>query len=122
MKTRFSFLALAALLLATLNVRTLFAQIHEINHETVNAYGWFGGDNRPNQQRTVGVGQSVLIDTAMTVRNFAFYFREPFDSAANPEGRGHAVTLTLNVRDAAGAILKTLQAAVPDTFSAGEEL
>ncbi|MDZ7291769.1 MAG: T9SS type A sorting domain-containing protein [candidate division KSB1 bacterium] len=119
MKTRFSFLALAALLLATLNSRALFAQFYEIKHETVNAYGWFGGDNRPNQRRTVGVGQSVLIDTAMTVRNFAFYFRGPFDYAANPEGRGHAVTLTLNVRDATGAILKTLPVAVADTFSAG---
>ncbi|MDZ7291770.1 MAG: alpha/beta hydrolase fold domain-containing protein [candidate division KSB1 bacterium] len=119
MKTRFSFLALAALLLATLNSRALFAQFYEIKHETVNAFGWFGVDNRPNQRRTVGVGQSVLIDTAMTVRNFAFYFRGPFDYAANPEGRGHAVTLTLNVRDATGAILKTLPVAVADTFSAG---
>jgi acetyl esterase/lipase len=95
------------------------AQLYEIKHDVVNAYGWFGGDNRPMQQRTVGVGQSVLIDTTMTVKSFAFYFRGPFDYAANPEGRGHAVTLTLNVRDTSGAILKTLQTGVPDSFSAG---
>ncbi len=119
MKNRFSSLALAALLLASLGSPALFAQFYEIKHEIINAYGWFGGDNRPMQQRTAGVGQSVLIDTTMTVRSFAFYFRGPFDYAFNPEGRGHAVTLTLNVRDASGIILKTVQAVVPDSFSAG---
>jgi hypothetical protein len=119
MMMRIFHLAMAAFLLASLNSRALLAQPHEIKHETINAFGWFGGDNRPNQQRSVGVGQSVLIDTAMTVARFSFYFRGPFDFAANPEGRGHAVTLTLNVRDAAGVILKTLHAAVPDTFSQG---
>jgi acetyl esterase/lipase len=112
-------LALTAFLLASLNSRALLAQPHEIKHETINAFGWFGGDNRPNQQRSAGVGQSVLIDTAMTVRSFAFYFRGPFDYVANPEGRGHGVTLTLNVRDASGVILKTVQTNVPDSFSVG---
>jgi hypothetical protein len=44
------------------------AQYYEIRHDTVDSFGWFGGDNRPGQMaRSVGVGQSVLIDTAMTV-------------------------------------------------------
>lgn len=108
---------IAALAAAMSNLAA--AQTHEIKHDSLSAYGWFGGDDRPNQRRHVGIGQSVRVDTAMTVESFSFYFRGPFDFVANPEGRGHDVTLKLNVRDAAGRILRALQVVVPDTFSAG---
>ncbi|RMD58837.1 T9SS C-terminal target domain-containing protein [Candidatus Parcubacteria bacterium] len=98
----------------------LHAQTYEVKFDSVNAFGWFGGDNRQTQgPRHVGVGQSVLVDTSITLESFSFYFRGPFDFAENPEGRGHEVTLTLNVRDTSGAILRTLQTIVADTFQTG---
>ncbi len=97
----------------------LMAQTYEAKFDSINAYGWFGGDNRPDQRRTVGVGQSVLIDTSITLNSFSFYFRGPFDYSRNPDGHGHEVTLTLNVRDSLGVILRTVQVVVPDTFKAG---
>ena len=100
--------------------RDLTAQSYEAKFDSVNAFGWFGGDNRETQgPRHVGVGQSVLIDTSITLESFAFYFRGPFDFAQNPEGMGHEVTLTLNVRDSLGAILQTVQTVVPDIFQTG---
>lgn len=111
--------ALALFTLMSIVSADLAAQTYEVKFDLINAYGWFGGDNRPMSQRTVGVGQSVFIDTSITLNNFSFYFRGPFDYAQNPEGRGHEVTLTLNVRDALGAILRTVQVVVPDTFQAG---
>ena len=98
----------------------VMAQFHEIKHDSLNASGWFGGDNRPNQgPRHVGIAQSVRIDTALTVDSFAFHFQGPFDFAGNPENHGHEVTLMLNVRAAAGTVHKTLQVVVPDTFAVG---
>lgn len=97
----------------------LFAQFHEIKHDSISAYGWFGGDDRPGQQRNVGAGQSVLIDTAMTIESFSFFFRGPFDYRTNAENKGHEVTLVLQVHDSAGAVRKTLPVVVPDTFSTG---
>jgi len=109
---------IAALAMAIPNL--VMAQFHEIKHDSLNASGWFGGDNRPNQgPRHVGIAQSVRIDTALTINSFSFYFYGPFDFAANPEGKGHEVTLTLNVRNSVGGILKTLQIVVADTFSTG---
>jgi hypothetical protein len=106
--------------IATLTPALLMAQFHEIKHDSINAYGWFGGDDRPaGGPRHVGITQSVRIDTALTVNTFAFYFRGPFDFAGNPEDHGHEVTLILNVRDAAGSVLKTLQVVLADTFSVG---
>ncbi len=93
--------------------------IYEVRHDTMNASGWFGGDNRPASARSVGVGQSVTIDTPIVLSTFSFFFTDRFDYAFNPDGFGHAVTLTLNVRDAQGAILHTDQVVVPDTFDGG---
>jgi len=107
------------IVLMSISCHELMAQTYEVKFDSINAYGWFGGDNRPTQQRTVGVGQSVFIDTSITLNSFSFYFRGPFDFAFNPEGRGHEVTLTLNVRDASGVILRTVQIVVPDTFQTG---
>jgi len=111
--------ALALFILMSIASVDLVAQTYEVKFDSINAYGWFGGDNRPQSQRTVGVGQSVPIDTSIALNSFSFYFRGPFDFAFNPEGRGHEVTLTLNVRDASGGILRTVQAVVPDTFQTG---
>jgi hypothetical protein len=96
-----------------------FAQSFEIKFDTLNASGWFGGDNSPGQHRNVVVAQSVLINQPVTLETFAFYFTVPFDSAINGTGTGHEVTLKLNIRDSLGSILQTRQVVVPDTFSGG---
>ncbi|MBI5646113.1 MAG: hypothetical protein HY962_04210 [Ignavibacteriae bacterium] len=95
------------------------AQTHIIAQESMDASGWFGGDNRPNSRRTVGVGQLVLMDTAMTVRSFSFHFSSPFDFAQNSSGSGHDVTLRLHVRNRAGVVLKTSDVFVPASFTSG---
>jgi|GEM_PF-1309137 len=96
------------------------AQTYEAKFDSMNASGWFGGDNRTNiGPRDIGVGQSVLIDTSITIDSFAFHFTNRFDFPQAPDGHGHEVTLTLNVRDDAGTILETVQTVVPDTFAGG---
>ena len=98
----------------------LYAQPYEVKIDSINAFGWFGGDNRQTQgPRHVGVGQSVLVDTSITLESFSFYFRGPFDFAENSAGMGHEITLTLNVRDSSGIILQTVQTVVADTFQTG---
>ncbi len=96
------------------------AQTYEVGHDSLNAKGWFGGDNRPNfGPRNVGIAKSVYLDTSITVESFAFYFYGPFDYSYNADGRGHEVTLTLHARDAQGEILQTRQVVLPDTFQQG---
>ncbi|WP_304132318.1 T9SS type A sorting domain-containing protein [Ignavibacterium album] len=96
-----------------------FAQNYEIKFDSLNASGWFGGNNRPGQQRNVAVAQSVLITEPITLETFAFYFTVPFDSAINGLGTGHEVTLKLHIRDSVGTVLQTEQIIVPDTFIGG---
>jgi len=97
----------------------LIAQNYEIKLDSLNASGWFGGDNRPEQQRNVAVAQSVLIEQPINLESFAFYFTSPFDSAINGTGTGHEVTLKLQIRDSVGTILQAEQIVVPDTFTGG---
>jgi hypothetical protein len=92
---------------------------YEILHDTLSATGWFGGDDRPGSQRNVGIGQSVRIDTAITLTDFSFYFASRFDYAQNPDGFGHDVTLILNIRDSSGTILQTESVFVPGSFENG---
>ncbi len=99
---------------------TLNAQTYEAKFDSMNASGWFGGDNRTNNgPRNIGVGQSVLIDSSITLDSFSFHFTNSFDFPQDPDGHGHEVTLTLNVRNSVGEILRTLQAVLPDTFDGG---
>ncbi len=113
-------LALIILVSISVSFATLNAQSYEILFDTHNASGWFGGDNRPGfGPRHVGVGQSVLIDTARTLNSFAFDFTGRFDYAENPDGFGHEVTLTLNIRDELGVILQTEQVVIPASYEGG---
>jgi hypothetical protein len=95
------------------------AQNYEIKFDTLSASGWFGGDNRPGQQRNVAVAQSVFIEEPITLESFAFYFTAPFDSALNGTGTGHDVLLKLHIRDSLGTILQANQIFVGDTFYGG---
>ncbi len=110
--------ALALLLLVT-PLFTVVAQQHSINQDIIDATGWFGGDDNPASPRNVAVGQSVLIDKAMTVESFAFHFGTSFDRARQPDNRGHEVTLVLHVRDANGSVLESSSVTLPDTFAGG---
>ena len=95
-------------------------QSYEILFDTQNASGWFGGDNRTDiGPRDVGNGQSVLIDSAIVLTDFAFYFTNRFDYAENADGSGHEVTLVLNIRDSEGVILQTYQLVLPASFNGG---
>ncbi len=96
-----------------------YSQPYEIQFDTRNATGWFGGDNGPGQARNVAVAQSVFIDNSIELQSFAFYFAARFDSSINPTGTGHEVRLKLHVRDSLGAVLRTEQVDVPDTFNGG---
>ncbi|MBL0174363.1 MAG: T9SS type A sorting domain-containing protein [Ignavibacteria bacterium] len=115
---RLPFLASALAFLALLNPCGV-SQTHELKQELTGASTWFGGDNRPNSRRTVGVGQLVLMDTSMTVNSFSFRFESPFDFIMNPTGGGHEVTLRMHVRNRAGVIMKTADVTVPASFTSG---
>jgi hypothetical protein len=93
---------------------------YEIKHETGGALAWFGGDNRvAGGPRDIGDGQSVFIDTNIILESFSFFFSGRFDYAELPEGIGHEVTLTLNIRGSSGNILRTRQVVVPASYSGG---
>jgi hypothetical protein len=95
-------------------------QAYEIKYETGSASGWFGGDNRAAfSPRTVGGGASVLVEEDIVLKSFSFAFDGRFDYSENPDFMGHDVTLPLNVRDAAGVILKTVQLNVPASYNGG---
>ena len=114
-KSTFIILLIIAVCFSTLN-----AQSYEILFDTHNASGWFGGDNRTNiGPRHVGVAQSVLIDSAIILNSFAFDFTSRFDYSENPDGFGHEVTLTLNIRDDSGITLQTEQVVVPASYNGG---
>jgi hypothetical protein len=115
---RLPFLASALAFVALLNPCGV-SQTRELKQELMGASTWFGGDNRPNSRRTVGVGQLVLMDTGMTVNSFAFHFETPFDFVLNPTGTGHEVNLRMHVRNRAGVIMKTADVTVPASFTSG---
>ncbi len=113
-------LALIILVSISVSFTSLNAQSYEILFDTFNASGWFGGDNRViGGPRDIGVGQSVLIDSAITLNSFAFNFTSRFDFPENPDGFGHEVTLTLNIRDESGVIIQTEQVVVPASYQGG---
>lgn len=96
------------------------AQSYEIKFDSLNASGWFGGDNRDCcGPRNIAVGQSVLIDSNIVLHDFSFWFTNAFDFPQNPDGHGHEVTLVLNIRDETGVTLQTVRKVVADTFSGG---
>jgi hypothetical protein len=97
----------------------LHAQIHLIRQESIDAWGWFGGDDRPDTDRNVGSGQRVLIDADMTINNFSLHFNQMFDYAQNPDGHGHEVTLRLQVRDSSGTVIKSDDTVIPESFTEG---
>ena len=101
---------------------SVFSQPYEILFDTVSASGWFGGDNITTiGPRSVGVGQSVLVEETIKLETFSFYFEEFRDSEGSLIGRGYDdLILILNIRDSSGSILKTQEAVIiPDTFYGG---
>ena len=83
-----------------------------------NASGWFGGDDRASSSpRDIGVGQSVFVDEDIVLDSFAFYVTRYFDFSESPTGTGHAVTLALDIRDASGNILKSVEEELDASFS-----
>ena len=111
--------ALLCAVLFVLVSHDLHAQIHLIRQESIGAWSWFGGDDRPNFDRNVGSGQRVLIDADMTINNFSLNFSQMFDYSQNPDGHGHEVTLRLQVRDSSGTVIKTDDATLPASFTGG---
>jgi len=98
----------------------LIAQNYEIKFEEGTGNKWFGGDNRIGVgPRSLGAGQSVLIESDIILNSFSFNLTNPFDYSENPEYQGHAVTLILNIRDISGTLIQTEQLDLPDTFSGG---
>lgn len=97
----------------------LQAQSYEIKFDSLNAFGWFGGDDNPNEQRNVAAAQSVTINLPINLESFAFYFSAPFDSNLINPSVGYEVRLKLHVRDSTGKVLTENEVIVPDTFSNG---
>jgi hypothetical protein len=98
---------------------SLHAQVHLIRQDTISAWSWFGGDDRPNFDRNVGSGQRVRIDTDMTIGSFSLHFNDMFDYSQNPDGHGHEVTLRLQVRDSSGTVIKSDDTVLPESFTGG---
>jgi hypothetical protein len=95
------------------------AQSYEILFNVQTASGWYGGDDRPGNQRNVADAQSVTIDQSVKLESYAIHFTSRFDFAQNPTGSGHEVILRLKVRDSLGTVLLTQDLALPQTFSGG---
>jgi len=91
----------------------------EIIEDAANAWGWFGGDDRPGFTRNVGDGQSIMLMRSAHVNSAGFKFRDSFDYIQNPTGTGHEVTLVLNVRSDNGTIVYDTEKVVPAEFDGG---
>lgn len=96
-----------------------FSQSYEILFDVQTTSGWYGGDNRPGNQRNVADAQSVTIEQPIKLESYAVRFTSRFDFAQNPSGTGHEVTLRLHIRDSVGTVLQTEDLILPDTFSGG---
>ncbi len=89
-------------------------------YEKARGSRWFGGDDRARSKpRNLGVGQSIVCPRDCVVYTVGFQFLAPFDYAGNPDGRGHRVTLVLNLRNARGTILARVEKVLPATFAGG---
>ena len=106
------------IILVILSTLTL-AQSYEIFFDVQTASGWYGGDDRPGNQRNVADAQSITIDQPIKIESYAVHFTSRFDFAQNPTGSGHEVTLRLRVRDSLGIVLLTQDMILADTFSGG---
>lgn len=95
------------------------AQSYEILFDVQTASGWYGGDDRPGNQRNIADAQSVTIDQPIKLESYAVHFTGIFDYAQNPTGTGHEVTLRLRIRDSLGIVLHTQDLVLPETFSGG---
>ena len=112
--------AMLIAVLLTFGSTVALAGNYEILYDTRLGAGWYGGDDRAvGGPRDVGIGQGVLVDADILLESFSFYFTSWFDYAENPDTLGHAVTLTLNIRDEAGAIQGTAAVDLPDTYNGG---
>jgi len=112
-------IAVLCAVLFSLAAQDLHAQVHIIRQDTISAWSWFGGDDRPNFDRSVGSGQRILIDADMTIGSFSLHFNDKFDYSQNPDGHGHEVTLRLQVRDSSGTVIKSDDTVLPDSFEGG---
>jgi hypothetical protein len=79
---------------------------------------WFGGDDRADTRiRSVGQGQSFVLDATTAIQGVAFGFAEPFGSAQTFTPA--ATRVRYDLRDAAGTILQTGTVVAPASFTGG---
>jgi len=89
-------------------------------HLVENFSKWFGGDNRPDfGPRNLGTGQSLFVDTDISIESFAVKFQDEFDFSNNPEGTGHEVDLILQVRDLNGDVISNTTNILSSSFRGG---
>jgi hypothetical protein len=84
---------------------------------------WFGGDDRDldgngtPDVRSVGAGQSLIVESAIAMSHFGFYLTSPFHSAAG--GGEFATTVNLELRNPNGGIIASSTTVVPASFQGG---
>lgn len=84
---------------------------------------WFGGDDRDLDGdgaaniRSVGGGESFVVDTPRELRSVGFWFTAPFASATT--GVAHDTQVTVDLRTAPGTVIGSATVVVPATFAGG---
>jgi hypothetical protein len=91
----------------------------------MNAWKWFGGDNRTNApdikpyDRNVGTGQAILLSKDLTPTTFGIHLDGGFSYFETGEQYDKVVTLKLIIRDEQGKKLATTTTEVIGGFNGG---
>ena len=93
--------------------------------DEMNAWKWFGGDNRidaPNTQpfdRNVGSGQAIILDQDLFPTSFSVHLRDGFRFDEDDSPYNESVELKLNIRNENGVILMATTTDVSASFNGG---
>jgi hypothetical protein len=93
--------------------------LDRVSYTAGSANKWFGGDDRPGEDRSVGTGQGITPTTAVTMNRFGFRLEGAFAFASTGQPAHQPTTLQLDRRDAGGNVVATYTTTLPPSFSGG---
>lgn len=84
---------------------------------------WFGGDDRENLEgvkgRSVGFGQSIVLENNLTLIEIGFYLDTSFQYYSNKQVYDKEIKIHMDLRNEFGKILLSDTTLLPETFNGG---
>ncbi len=104
---------------------TLMDEDYMAQCDIMNAFKWFGGDDRVNPQfphlqpRNVGTGQVIMVEKDLYPIKFGFFLRDPFRSDQTNTMYKDDLEIRLHVRNQEGDIMHTINTLLKGPFLGG---